>query len=109
MPSPTRAMIVSSLAPPTKRSRWVRTVTRALTFTWMPSFATPSMVVRPLSGLGQSMTLGSTEVRTASTTDLPEPFVARSMAQARSQSSTMPAFCAATSACTVGTTLPPAR
>ena len=28
MPSPTRAIIVSSVAPPTKRSRFVRTVTR---------------------------------------------------------------------------------
>ena len=54
------------------------------------------------------MTFGSTEVRTASTTLLPEPLVARSMAQARSQFSSMPAFCAAMSACTVGTTLPPA-
>ena len=33
MPSPTRAMIVSSVAPPTKRSRLVRTVTRALALT----------------------------------------------------------------------------
>jgi hypothetical protein len=29
MPSPTRAMIVSSVAPPTRRSSLVRTVTRA--------------------------------------------------------------------------------
>ena len=108
MPSPTRAMMVSSLAPPTKRSRLVRTVTRALTFTWIPSLATPSMVVRPPSGFGQSMTFGSTDVRTASTTLLPEPLVARSIAHARSQPSSMPAFCAAISACTVGTTLPPA-
>jgi hypothetical protein len=83
-------------------------VTRAFTFTWMPSLATPSMVVRPLSALGQSMTFGSTDVRTASTTLLFEPLVARSMAQARSQLRAMPAFCAAIKACTVGTTLPPA-
>ena len=38
-------MIVSSVAPPTKRSRFVRTVTRAFTFTPMPSFATASIVL----------------------------------------------------------------
>src|SRR5438034_318903 len=37
-------MIVSSVAPPTKRSRCERTVTRAFTFAPMPSLATPSMV-----------------------------------------------------------------
>ena len=41
-------------------------VTRALARTTMPSLATPSMVVRPLAGSGQSMTLGLTEVFTAS-------------------------------------------
>ena len=35
MPSPTRAMMVSSVAPPTNRSRFERTVTRARTFTPM--------------------------------------------------------------------------
>jgi len=74
----------------------------------MPSLATPSIVVRPLSGFGQSITFGSTDVRTASTTDLPEPLVARSIAHARSHGNVIPAFCAAISACTVGTTLPPA-
>ena len=51
MPSPTRAMIVSSVAPPTKRSRFVRTVTRALAFTPMPSLATPSIVVLAAAGV----------------------------------------------------------
>ena len=109
MPSPTRAMMVSSVAPPTKRSRLVRTVTRALAFTTMPSLATPSMVARPEAGLGQSMTLGLTEVFTASSTVLPVPLVARSMAQARSNSRWMPALRAAMSACTTMSMLPPAR
>ena len=109
IPSPTRAMIVFSFAPPTKRSRFVRTVTRALTFTWMPSLATPSIVGRPPSGFGQSITFGSTDVRTASPTDFPEPLVARSIAHARRQSSAMPAFCAAIKACTQAVTSPPAR
>jgi len=89
MPSPTRAMIVSSVAPPTKRSRFVRTVTRAFTFTPMPSFATPSMVVRPLAAFGQSITFGLMLVLTASSTVFVVPFVARSMAQVRFQSSVM--------------------
>ena len=42
MPSPTRAMIVSSVAPPINCFRFARTVTRALTFSWMPFLATPS-------------------------------------------------------------------
>ena len=92
MPSPTRAMIVSSVAPPTNRSRLVRTVTRAAALMTMPSLATPSMVVLPVAGLGQSMTLGLTEVLTASSTVLPVPLVARSMAQARSKSRWMRAF-----------------
>ena len=66
MPSPTRAMIVSSVAPPTSRLRLVRTVTRARTLSWMPSLATASMLLRPISALGTSMTLGSTLVRMAS-------------------------------------------
>src|SRR5918912_932063 len=82
MPSPTRAMIVSSVAPPTKRSRCERTVTRAFTFTPMPSLATPSMVARPIAALGTSMIFGLMLVRTASSTVLPVPLVARSIAQA---------------------------
>ena len=40
MPSPTRAMIVSSPAPPTRRSMLARTVTRAVARSWIPSLAT---------------------------------------------------------------------
>ena len=109
IPSPTRAMIVSSVAPPTNRSRCERTVTRALTFTPMPSCATPSIVVRPMFGLGASMTFGLILVRTASNTVLPVPFVARSMAQARLKSSVIPALSAAINARTTWLTSPPAR
>ena len=109
MPSPTRAMMVSSVAPPTKRSRLVRTVTRARALITMPSLATPAMVILPARGSGQSMTLGLTEVLTASSTVLPVPLVARSMAQARSKTRWMPAFWAAISASTTIGTLPPAR
>jgi len=55
------------------------------------------------------MTFGSTEVSTASRTDLFEPRVAMSIAQARFQSSERPAFWAAMRACTVCTMFPPAR
>ena len=68
IPSPTRAMIVSSVAPPTSRSMFVRTVTRALALSWMPSLATASTVWRPLVGSGQSMTFGLTLVWIASST-----------------------------------------
>ena len=85
IPSPTRAMIVSSVAPPTNRSKFERTVTRALALIMMPSFDTPSIVLRPELEFGQSITRGFTEVFTASSTVLPVPFVAKSMAQARSK------------------------
>ncbi len=98
MPSPTRAMIVSSVAPPTNRSRCERTVTRAFTFAPIPSLATPSMVVRPIAGLGTSITFGLMLVRTASSTVFPVPFVAKSIAQARLKSSEMPALSAAINA-----------
>ena len=55
---PTRATIVSSVAPPISRLRLARTVTRALTFSWIPSLATASSDVRPESRAGQSMTFG---------------------------------------------------
>ena len=84
-------------------------MTRALALTTMPSLATPSMVTRPEEGLGQSMTLGLTEVLTASRTVLPVPLVARSMAQARSKSRWIPALRAAMRAWMTICTLPPAR
>ena len=40
IPSPTLAIIVSSVAPPTKPGIFVRTVTLALAFSSMPSYAT---------------------------------------------------------------------
>ncbi len=94
MPSPTRAMIVSSLAPPTSRSSLVRTVTRARARSWMPFLQTPSRVARPLVGSGQSITLGSTLRLTASYTSRP----ARSMAAATRQGRSMPALWAAITA-----------
>ena len=79
IPSPTRAMTVSSVAPPTRPGIFVRTVTRALAFTSMPSFATAASV--PLTGA--SITFGYTEVATASFTSRP----ARSIAVAVSNGS----------------------
>ena len=59
MPSPTRAMIVSSVAPPMSCARFVRTVTRARTISSTPFLATALSVVRPdFSGSGQSITFG---------------------------------------------------
>ena len=46
MPSPTRAMIVSSVAPPINCSMFVRTVTRARTFNSTPFLAIALSVVR---------------------------------------------------------------
>src|SRR4029453_13256650 len=109
IPSPTRAMIVSSVAPPTNRSRCERTVTRAFTFTPMPSCATPSIVPRPIAGLGASITFGLILVRTASNTVLPVPLGARAMAQERLKSSVIPALSAAIRARTKWPTSPPAR
>ena len=100
IPSPTRAIIVSSVAPPTRRSMFVRTVTRARDCNWMPSFATAEMV--PV--LGQSITLGFTLVCTASRTCLP----ARSMAVACWKVRGIDALSDAISAFTTLDTLPPA-
>jgi len=98
MPSPTRAMIVSSPAPPTRRSMLARTVTRAVAFTWMPSLATAAIS-------GVLMTLGFTDTFTASSTSRP----ARSMAAARSKVRGMLALSAEISARMTASTLPPAR
>ena len=48
IPSPTRAMIVSSVAPPISCWRFARTVTRVLTFNWIPFLATASSELRGL-------------------------------------------------------------
>ena len=58
MPSPTRAMIVSSVAPPINCRRFARTVTRALTFNWMPFLATPSSDSLPHAAAGAVDHLG---------------------------------------------------
>src|SRR5438552_2079845 len=68
-----------------------------------------AFVCLPLFGLGASITFGLMLVRTASSTVLPVPFVARSMAQARLKSSVIPALSAAMSASTTWLTSPPAR
>jgi len=98
MPSPTRAMIVSSPAPPTSRSMLVRTVTRETTMSWMPSLATAAT-------RGVSITLGMTDIFTASSTSRP----ARSMAAARLKGMGMLALSAEIMAVTTLMTLPPAR
>ena len=109
MPSPTRATMVSSVAPPTKLARLVRTVTRPRALMTMPSLATASMLrLLPPAG-GQSMTCGLTEVCTASTTFLLVPLVARSMAHAWSNTRSMLAFCALISDWITISTWPPAR
>ncbi len=105
MPSPTRAMIVSSVAPPTSWRMFVRTVTRARARIWMPFFATASIVSLPFVGSGQSMTFGLTLVWMASSTLRP----ARSMPDAVLKSSGMPARSAAIIARTTFWTRPPAR
>ena len=98
-------MIVSSVAPPTRLWMLVRTVTRALTFNWMPSWATPSMLLRPMAALGTSITFGFTLVCTASRMSRP----ARSMAVAVFHGSSMFALLAAIMALTTRWTSPPAR
>ena len=96
MPSPTRARMVSSPAPPTSWWMLARTVTRALAMSWMPFLATAA------TG-GVSITLGLTLVCTASNTSRP----ARSMAVAFSKGRSMLAFEADTSAWTTRCTCPP--
>ena len=98
MPSPTRAMTVSSPAPPTNRSMLVRTVTRETAMSWIPSFATAAI-------FGVSITFGMTDIFTASRTSRP----ARSMAAARLKGKAMLALSAEIMALTSLTTFPPAR
>jgi hypothetical protein len=98
MPSPTRAMTVSSPAPPTSRSILVRTVTRQTAWSWIPSLATAAM-------RGVSITLGITDIFTAASTSRP----ARSIAAARWSGRGMLALSAEIMAFTTFTTFPPAR
>ena len=102
MPSPTRATIVSSPAPPTSRSYTsvssATRRTRALARSSMPSFAIAATT-------GVSMTFGLTLICTACKTSRP----ARSMAQASGKSSLMFAPRAVISAVITRSRLPPAR
>ena len=98
IPSPTRASTVSSPAPPTSCLMLARTVTRALAISWIPSFATA------VTG-GVLMTLGFTDICTASNTSRP----ARSMAAAIWKSRGMLALFAEIRAITTLLTLPFAR
>jgi len=98
IPSPTRAMMVSSVAPPTNRSMLARTVTLAIANSWIPSAATAPT-------LGVSITRGLTDIATASYTSRP----ARSIAAARWKSSAMFALSAEMSARATRSTFPPAR
>jgi hypothetical protein len=104
IPCPTRAMIVSSVAPPTSCLMFVFTVTRALTLSWMPFFATASIVGRPRAALGTSITFGFTLVCTASRMSRP----ARSIAVAVLHGRSMLALFAAIIALITRTTSPPA-
>ena len=76
----------------------MRTVTREMTSTWMPSFATPPI-------FGEVMTFGMTVICTASSTLRP----ARSIEAARSKSRGMRALAAEIKAFTTFSTWPPAR
>ena len=98
MPSPTLASTVASPAPPTNLSIFALTVTLAIVFNWIPSFATAATV-------GVSITFGITDILTASSTSLP----ARSIAAALSNGKCMFALSAEINAATTFLTLPPAR
>ena len=69
IPSPTRARIVSSPAPPTSRLMLARTVIRASARSWMPSLAIAAT-------LGVVMTFGLTLTCTASNTSRPARSIA---------------------------------
>lgn len=105
IPWPTRATIVSSVAPPMSCAKLVRTVTRALMSNSMPLQATALSTALSARASGQSMIFGVTLVRTASSTSRP----ARSIAAARSKSNGMPARWAEMIARMTFETLPPAR
>ena len=69
IPSPTRARIVSSPAPPTSRLMLARTVTRASARSWIPSLAIAAT-------LGVVITFGFTLTCTASNTSRPARSIA---------------------------------
>ena len=101
IPSPTLAIIVSSVAPPTRPGILVRTVTRARALTSIPSLATAANVPEA----GASITFGYTDVSTAVFISRP----ARSIAVEVSKSSGMFALFAAIIEKETFATLPPAR
>ena len=98
IPSPTLASTVSSPAPPTSCLMLARTVTRALAISWIPSLATA------VTG-GVLITLGLTDICTASSTSRP----ARSIADAIWKLRGMLALLAEISAMTTLVTFPFAR
>ena len=100
MPSPTLAIIVSSVAPPTKLGISVLTVTLAFALTSIPSLATADN----LPSTGASITFGYTLVCTAANTSLPAKSIAVAMEKVRSR----PALEAAINASTTLFTSPPA-
>ena len=98
IPSPTRAIMVSSPAPPTSLLISALTVTCAVAMTCTPFLATAAIG-------GVLITLGLTLICTASRTFLP----ARSIAAARSKGSGIPALSAEIKAVVTLSTSPPAR
>ena len=78
IPSPTRAMMVSSPAPPTSLARFALTVTFAITFTSIPSIATAAIQ-------GVSMIFGVTLILTASKTLRPARSIAAALSKDRSR------------------------
>ena len=100
IPSPTLAIIVSSVAPPTKFGISVLTVTLARALTSIPSLATADN----FPSTGASITFGYTLVCTADNTSRP----AKSIAVAISKVRSMPALEAAINASTTLSTFPPA-
>ena len=81
IPSPTRAMMVSSPAPPTSLSMFARTVTRAFALSSIPFLAIAATI-------GVSMIFGCTLILTAVKTSRP----AKSIAHALSKPKSMPAL-----------------
>ena len=101
MPSPTLAIIVSSVAPPTRPGIFVRTVTLALALSSIPSLATADRY----PSTGALITFGYTLVSTADLTSLP----AKSMAVAISKGNWIFALSDAIMAETIFSTFPPAK
>ena len=93
--------MVSSVAPPTNPGIFVRTVTLALAFSSIPSFATADKY----PSTGALITFGYTLVSTADLTSLP----AKSIAVAISKGNLIFSLSDAISAATIFSTFPPAK